>query len=59
MTATFREAVAQASWWTRYALDRAPNEPDAHPGVIAHLKAAAAQHAAVEQLTAEPREQAA
>lgn len=50
MSATFREAVELAAWYTRYAIDRAPGEPDLHPGVVSHLTAARAQHDAAEQL---------
>lgn len=47
MTATFTEALELASWWTRYALDRAPDEPNAHPGIVGHLTAGRTQlHAA-------------
>lgn len=47
MSATFTEALELASWWTRYALDRAPDEPNAHPGIVGHLTAGRTQlHAA-------------
>lgn len=49
MSATFREAVDLARWYTAYALDLAP-DAHPHPGVIGHLTAAQAQHWAVEQL---------
>jgi len=49
-TPTIREAAQYAGWWSRMALDLAPDEPGLHPGVISHLTAANAQHWAVEQL---------
>lgn len=49
MSATFREAVELAAWYTRYALDLAPDAKP-RPGVVGHLTAAQAQHWAVEQL---------
>jgi hypothetical protein len=47
---TLENAVQYAAWWTLMALELARDEPDAHPGIIGHLKAARAQHDATERL---------
>ena len=49
MTDDFRQAVEYAQWWTRKAIDLAP-DADPHPGIVGHLTAAQSQHWAIEQL---------
>jgi hypothetical protein len=57
MTATTVEAIQQADWFARYALDRLPADPDAHPGIQGHLTAARVQLEAALKLTASSQQQ--
>jgi hypothetical protein len=43
MSTTAVEAIEHADWFARYALDRIPEDPDAHPGIQGHLTAARVQ----------------
>jgi hypothetical protein len=52
MTATTVEAIEDANRLARYALDRLPNDPDAHPGIQGHLTAARVQLEAALKLAA-------
>jgi len=49
---TFRDHADLARWHTLAALDLVPDEPELHPGVGAHLRAASVQHTATERLLA-------
>jgi hypothetical protein len=52
------DAAQLAAWYTRYALDRLPDDHRTfHPGVRSHLTAARAQHDAVAKLLAPEHDQ--
>jgi hypothetical protein len=57
MTATTVEAIEHADRCARYALDRLPDDPDAHPGIQGHLTAARVQLEAALKLAAPRRQQ--
>jgi hypothetical protein len=52
ITVTTLEAIEHADWFARYALDRLPDDPDAHPGIQGHLTAARVQLDAALKLAA-------
>lgn len=52
VSCSFEQALWYAAWFTRYALDRAP-DADPHPGVIGHLTAGRTQLDAAQQLQGE------
>ena len=54
MSATFQQAVEHAAWWTRYAIDRAPEDPDIPISVRRDLKSARPLLDLAERTLAEP-----
>jgi hypothetical protein len=52
MTLTTLAAIERADRFARHALDRLPDDPDAHPGVQGHLTAARIQLEAALKLAA-------
>jgi hypothetical protein len=57
MTATTVEAIEHADRFAHYALDRLPDDPDAHPGIKGHLTAARVQLEAALKLAATSQQQ--
>jgi hypothetical protein len=51
------EAIEHAHWFARYAIDRLPERPDAHPGIHGHLTAARVQLEAALRLAAPGQEE--
>ena len=55
--ATTVEVIEYADWFARYALDRLPDDPDAHPGIQGHLTAARVQLRAAHKHAASSRQE--